>query len=258
MNQHHVPAAFPMSPSFDSAMAQAAYGAKVFKEERLPFTIRLVQNEEEMRKAISIRHAAYSRHLPELGAKLEHPEPLDYDSDVVVLLAESKLDGAALGSMRVQFNSLRKLGVEASVTLPAPFSEQRLAEITRLGVENGRIGRLVKLGLFKACFHYCRQNQMDWMIATARAPIDRQYEQMLFVDCFPEQGFIPMQHVGNIPHRVMAVPMATAANRWAAADHPLLDFFIHTHHPDINLERRRIEPIMWRQQLPARTAVVFA
>lgn len=257
MNKQHFPAALQLPPSFHPATAQTVYGQQLLKEERLPFSIRVVQNEEDMRKAILIRHAAYSRHLPELGEKLKQPEALDYDSDVAILLAESKLDGAALGSMRIQFNTFRKLGVEQSVNLPAHLATQRLAEFTRLGIENGRGGRLVKLGLLKACYQYCRLNQIDWMIATARAPIDRQYEQMTFEDCFPGQGFIPMQHVGNIPHRVMALQVGTAPVRWAAVNHPLLGFFVHLHHPDICLKTRPMAPVLQLRPKAVQDAGVF-
>jgi hypothetical protein len=46
---------------------------------------------------------------------------------------------------------------------------------------------------------------------------------------------VPLRHVGNIPHRVMAFEIATAEARWTAAGHPLLKFFRQTHHPDIDI-----------------------
>ena len=41
--------------------------------------------------------------------------------------------------------------------------------------------------------------------------------------------------MGNIPHRVMAFEIATGEARWSAAQHPLLTFFKHTVHPDIDI-----------------------
>lgn len=64
------------------------------KEERLPFWVRLVRNEADLRKAVHIRHAAYARHVPDLAHQLQEPEATDYEDGVVVLLAESKLDGS--------------------------------------------------------------------------------------------------------------------------------------------------------------------
>jgi hypothetical protein len=65
--------------------------------------------------------------------------------------------------------------------------------------------------------------------------VDRQYEQLLFTDVFPEQGPVPLRHVGNIPHRVMAFEIATFEQRFREKRHPLLNFFFNTHHPDIDV-----------------------
>jgi hypothetical protein len=216
--------------------------------ERLPFTIKRVQNDEDMWKAVRVRHAAYARHIPEFAKTLDVPEECDYDSDTVILLAESKLDGSALGSTRIQTNFTQPLHVEASVELPLWLQTQRMAEVTRLGVEEGRIGRLVKVALIKACFEYCEQNRVAWAVVTGRAPIDRQYEQLLFSDVFADKQPVPLRHVGNIAHRVMAFEIATGEARWEAAQHPMLKFFRHTRHPDIDISvrnaRRLVTPGM--------------
>jgi hypothetical protein len=203
--------------------------------ERLPFTIRRVETEADLLKAVNVRHAAYARHVPEFARALARPEAADYDDDTTVLLAESKLDGTALGSTRIRTNLYRPLGVEESVVLPDWLQGRRLVEATRLGIDEGRVGRLVKLALIKACFMYCEDNDIDYSVATGRPPIDRQYEQMLFTDVFPDQGLVPLHHVGNIPHRVMAFEIASFEQRYTDARHPLLGFFFHTHHPDIDV-----------------------
>lgn len=205
------------------------------KSERLPFTIKRVRTEEDLVKAVKIRHAAYARHLPEFARSLAEPEACDFDTDSVVLLAESKLDGSPIGSARIQTNFHQPLHVEESVELPLWLMTRRLAEVTRLGIDEGRIGRLVKVALIKACFEYCEQNKVEWAVVTGRTPIDRQYEQLLFSDVFPNRELIPLRHVGNMPHRVMAFEIETGEERWAAAQHPLLGFFKHTHHADIDL-----------------------
>jgi hypothetical protein len=237
MNERNLRSATSMARGFHPAAVQGLVQPESVKTERLPFTIRLVQNESDLYKAIRVRHAAYARHLPELGEKLKAPEAMDRDSDVAVLLAESKLDGTPLGTARIQANTHRPLCVEQSVTLPAYMQGRSLAEVTRLGVENGRIGRLVKVALVKACFQYCERHDIDWAIAAGRAPIDQQYAHLLFEDLYPEKGFIPLRHAGDIPHRVMAFDIATGHARWSVAKHPLLDFFSHTNHPDISVER---------------------
>jgi GNAT superfamily N-acetyltransferase len=203
--------------------------------ERLPFTIRRATDSAALDKAVRVRHAAYARHVPEFARTLLQPEACDFDDDCVILLAESRLDGTPLGTLRIQTNHYQPLPIEASVALPARLQGRVLAEVTRLGVGEGRIGSVVKLALMKALFEYCEEAGVEWMIATGRAPIDRQYEQLLFEDVFGEGEMVPLRHVGNIPHRVMAFEVNTAEARWRAAGHPLIKFFRETSHPDIDI-----------------------
>ena len=233
---------------------QERQAAKVV--ERLPFIIKRVQTNEDLWKAVRVRHAAYARHVPDFAKTLSVPEQSDYDSDAVILLAESKLDGTPLGSARIQANLSQPLHVEASVQLPMWLQAQRMAEVTRLGVEEGRVGRLVKIGLIKACFEFCEQNQVDWAVVTGRAPIDRQYEQLLFSDVFADKQPVPLRHVGNIPHRVMAFEIATGEARWEAANHPLLNFFRHTRHPDIDISARKVRQLFGTPQIQLRRQAV--
>lgn len=208
---------------------------KEMKEERLPFTIRVVRNVEELKKAVRIRHAAYMRHVPNLAQSLAVPESADSEEGVVVLLAESKLDGSPIGTMRIQTNEFKPLTLEQSVVLPTSLSTRRLAEATRLGVTHERVGRIVTTALFKAFYLYCMQNRVEWMVVTGRAPVDRQYDRLLFKDVYPELGYIPCQHVGNMPHRVMSLEVDAVKELWAAAQHPLFNFFFTTFHEDINV-----------------------
>ena len=216
-----------------SGVAQSSTRAMV--EENLPFTVRLVRDQDDLDKAVEIRQSAYARHLPEFAETLRVPESTDAQDGVVVLLAESKLDGTALGTMRIQTNRASPLTLEQSVDLPYWLRVRPLAEAARLGVTDGKSGRLVKTMLFKAFFQYCQQTGIEWMVIAGRSPIDRQYERLLFNDVFPNLGYIPLLHANNLPHRVMSFEIASAKARWAEANHPLLDFMCHTHHRDIDL-----------------------
>jgi hypothetical protein len=89
-------------------------------------------------------------------------------------------------------------------------------------------------------------------VVTGRAPIDRQYEQLLFSDVFEDGAMIPLRHVGNIPHRVMAFEIASGEQRWQAAGHPLLGFFRHTRHPDIDIARRTVVALPKTAKAPLR------
>jgi hypothetical protein len=188
----------------------------------------------DLDRAVEMRRAAYGRHLPEFAETME-VEALDAAPGTAVLLAQSRLDGGPLGTMRVQTNAFAPLAVEQSVRLPDFLSQARLAEATRLGVARGAIGRMVKVALCKAYFMYCAQNGVDWMLITARSPLDREYEAMLFTDVYGQNEFLPMSHVGGLPHRVMAKPVAFADQRWAKANHPFFGFFFETEHPDIDV-----------------------
>jgi hypothetical protein len=217
----------------------SAAAAQDMPTERLPFTVRRVENEDSLWKAVAIRHAAYARHVPDFARSLAVPEACDYADDTVVLLAESKLDGSALGTARIQTNRHGPLHIEESLELPEWLQGRRLAEVTRLGVSEGRIGHVVKVALMKAFFQFWEQSGTEFAIATGRAPIDRQYEQLMFTDVFEPGRMIPLSHVGNIPHRVMAFEIATAEARWTAAKHPLLKFVRQTNHPDIQIGELR-------------------
>lgn len=205
------------------------------KEEALPFTIRVVSNIKDLEKAVRIRHAAYMRHIPGFAHGLTVPEKADSEEGVVVLLAESKFDGSPIGTMRIQTNTYKPLALEQSVTLPESLRTKRLAEATRLGVTQERVGRMVTTALFKAFFLYCRQNHIDYMVIAARAPVDRQYDRLLFQNVYPELGYIPLKHAGQIPHRIMAFDVINAEANWTKAQQPLLNFILHTFHDDINV-----------------------
>ena len=242
--------------------ARAAAGRPV---ERLPFTVRRVETEADLLKAVRIRHAAYARHVPEFAHTLAQPEAADYDDDTVVLLAESKLDGTALGSTRIRSNARRPLSIEESIALPAHLQGRRLVEAVRLGIDDGRVGRLVKTALIKACFMYCEDNDIEYSVAAGRPSVARQYEQLMFVDLFPDDEPIPLRHAGNIPHRIMAFEIATFQQRWTEARHPLRDFFFNTHHPDIDAGPRASPPLapvaprpLDEPMLPPRREIAFA
>jgi len=213
-----------------------AQGGPAMKEELLPFTVRLVRDTDDLNKAVEIRHSAYARHMPIVAKTLMFPEKADTEDGVVVLLAESKLDGSPLGSVRIETNRYRTLTLEKSIELPARLKNQSLAQVSRLGITQGVVGRVVKMVLVKASFQYCEQEQIRWAMVAARSPLDRQYAQLMFEDVFAGSGYIPLPHMNNVPHRVMEFEIETGKSRWTQAHHPLLKFFCETYHPDIDVE----------------------
>jgi hypothetical protein len=226
--------------------------APAMVEELLPFKVKLVANEADLRKAVQIRHSAYARHVPIIAQTLIQPEVMDTADDVVVLLAESKVDGSPLGSLRIQTNQYRPLSMESSVQFPSQFKNSSLAQVSRLGIAQGIVGRLVKIILIKASFQFCASKKIDCAMVAARAPLDRQYQQLMFEDVFPGAGFIPLPHMNNEPHRIMAFDIETGQSRWTKAAHPLLKFFCNTRHPDIDIFNAVATPKAQHPSLPGR------
>ena len=61
------------------------------REARLPFTVRVVDDDETLARALRMRQAAYQRHVLEFARTLDQPEPYDRDPGGMVLLAEQSL-----------------------------------------------------------------------------------------------------------------------------------------------------------------------
>jgi hypothetical protein len=235
MNVQHI-SSIPLVHHIDTNAIHAKLPHEpAMSEQKLPFTVRLVRSEEDLWKAVRIRHEAYSRHLPSFAESLKFPESTDGEGDVIVLLAESKLDGSPIGTMRLQTNREKPLPLEQSIELPEWLTKRRLGEATRLGVSGSSAGRLVTGALFKAGFQYCLQTGIEWIVVTARSPIDRQYDRLMFNDVYPGMGYVPVKHVNNVPHRIMAIEISQLEPRWAAANHPMHKFFFRTFHEDLLL-----------------------
>lgn len=232
MNIQNVPVA---SPIVLNEPYRAGEDEDFPAEERLPFTVRLVRNEQDLKKAVQIRQEAYARHMPDVAKNLGQPEKMDTDDGVGVLLAESKIDGSPLGSVRIQTNQFQPLALEKSVELPEWMRGMSLAQVSRFGVVHGSVGRLVKMVLVKGCLQYSQDNEIEWDVIAARPPLDKMYRQLTYQDLFPASGLIPLAHMGNAPHRIMGFEVATCKARLTTMSHPLLNFFCHTRHPDLDV-----------------------
>jgi hypothetical protein len=234
MNESASPVSSPIQPRALQALYAAEATPEVAMiEERLPFTVRLVRTEDDLRRAINMRYEAYARHMPEFAEKLKQPEQDDFERDSIIMLAESKLDGSVIGTMRIQSNAYRPLSMEHAIALPDWLRPQSMVEVRRLGVANGQAGRLVKMVLIKACLLYCAENNIKWAVVAARPPLDRSYEKLLFIDVLPGQTFTPLPTAHNTPHKIMAFEIETCEARFTEHRHPLLNFFCKINHSDI-------------------------
>jgi hypothetical protein len=227
------PSVFEELKLVDALVDQRAEPAML--EERLPFTVRVVRSEEDLLKAVGVRHSAYARHMPEFAESLRSPEDDDFRNDTVVMLAESKVDRTVLGSVRIQTNLELPLSLELSVKLPDWLQRRSLAEVRRLAIAQGTTGRLVKMILVKACLKFCDRNDIEWAVLAARPPLNKGYEQLLFRDVLEGETFVPLPRANNVAHHVLAFDVENTRARLSEANHPLLKFFCYTHHPDLDV-----------------------
>lgn len=209
-----------------------------FPSEILPFKVEIASR-AQMEGVIQLRAASYGKHLPELGAKLREAEAADFEPGCEVFVATSKLDGSMLGTLRTHANQIKALPLQHSLKLPARFHGSRMVETTRLCVKGNPQSSLVRTALFKALHSYCLAQDVDWMMATGRRPVDRIYDSLYFSDVGEAGVFYPMTFTGGVPHRVMQLAPRAVQPLWHASQHSLHRFFFEAHHPDIDLSRAK-------------------
>jgi hypothetical protein len=210
-----------------------AYRATVVRRELLPFRVRLVSTAQDLEKVVEIRSTAYSRHYPQLAEPLSKPEPEDNRSDVLLLIAERKIDQKPLGSMRLQPNFLRPLRIEGEAKLPPIYTGRRLVETTRLGIENGLAGTMVMVALAKAAFEICHATDIEFGIAGGRRPMAHVLRSLGYDEI---AGPIPISYGNNLPHWVFGIPIADVEARLHVNSPPYYEFMARTEHPDIHID----------------------
>ena len=203
-------------------------------EESLPFRVEIASR-QQLQDVADLRVATYGKHLPALAATLGQPESADVTLGCEVFVARSKLDGSLLGTLRTHSNVFSPLPLQASMELPERFDGTRMVETTRLCVKGGPGASTVRSALFKAMHRYCLAQNVDWMLAAARQPVDRIHDSLLFEDVNEPHVYFPMAHAGGVPHRVLSFSPSGAEQLWRSHQHPLYRFIFETHHPDLDL-----------------------
>jgi hypothetical protein len=221
----------PSSLHYDPVDEQIAHATRQTRE-FWPFSIRVAVTSEQLAKVVQLRYEAYNRHVPAFATSLLQLE--EADNRDVVLIAESKLDGTALGTMRIACNRHRPLAMESAIHMPEGLQGKCLGEATRLAIRAG--SRLVREAMFKAFYEVCLRLKIDVMVITARPPLDRIYAGLTFEDIDQPGLLIPIPYVGHIPHRILRLNVADVEPRWQAMEHPLYRFFFETVHPDLHLD----------------------
>jgi hypothetical protein len=208
--------------------------AQVLTEESLPFRVEIASR-QHLQEVASLRVATYGKHLPTLAATLSQPEPADFARGCEVFVAKSKFDGSLLGTLRTHSNVFNPLPLQASVELPERFRGTRMVETTRLCVKGSPGASTVRSALFKALHQYCLEQNVDWMLAAARRPVDRIHDSLLFTDVNEPNVYYPMAHAGGVPHRVLSFSPSNAERLWRENLHPLYQFIFGTRHEDIDI-----------------------
>ncbi len=197
----------------------------------LPVTIRVAASDDDLRRVLALRASAGA---PGSRPAANAPEVWDLRPNATLLLAESRVDGEALGSLRILAGERGRLMVEDRVDLPASLKAVSIAEASALTVRAGRDATLVRLMLWKAFHRHCLAAQVDSMLIAVRAEAQRQYEWLGFHD--PSSGALRFAADGGAPtYRVMTLGVFEAHERSQRAGHPLHDFFFVERHPEIDL-----------------------
>ena len=203
--------------------------------EALPFTLTLVQSEEDLADVRALRAEAYGRHLPQLRDALLAFDPSDVAPNAAVLLCRDKATGAVVATARIMTSFGCMLQLEACVPLPPEIVEAPRAEVTRLAVARQACGP-VKAALFKGVYLFALANQLRWVVLGARSQaLCRQYRGIGFTNVFDDERAFPLDYAGGLPHFVMGSNMPTAAARSLRDDPNLYRFMVETFHPDIEL-----------------------
>lgn len=205
------------------------------RQSYLPFTVRLVRTKDQLERVVTLRSAVYAKRLPSLARALASAETEDVFRDSIILLAESKETSAPVGTLRIRSNLHGPIEFERELNLPDRYRGQSIAHVSRLGVIGGYAGVQVKLALFKALYRYCLATQIEWIMATAIPPRDRDYLRLMFDDVFPDGALIALPSSTGIPARLLAFNVRTAEQRWREASHPLYDFMCNQVHEDIRI-----------------------
>lgn len=209
------------------------YSVHSDRQQLLPFRVRLASSPQDLQSVVEIRAAAYARHLPAFAQTLRTPEQEDLRSDVLLLIAERKLDRVPIGTMRLEPNFNGPLRIERETTLPVAYQNRRLVETTRLGVQNGIGGTMVMAALVKAAFEICHAWDFAYGIAVGRRSMAEMFRTMCFDTV---EGPVRISYAKNSPLWIFAIPVLDWEDRLRVRDHFYFDFMARTEHPDINID----------------------
>lgn len=198
---------------------------------RFPVRVRVAHTAEDRSKVHAVRARDDGFGRRDASAQADH----DTRPNATLLLAESAIDGEALGSLRILCSERGSLIAEDRVVLPAELKRRSLAEASGLAIKDTPHAQTVRLVLWKAFHRYCLAAQVDTMLIAVRESVGQDYEWLGFEDVLP--GGLRLEAAGESAPalRLMQLGVFEARERMSLGGHPLHDFFFVERHPEIDL-----------------------
>ncbi|MDT3679390.1 MAG: hypothetical protein ROZ64_11205 [Burkholderiaceae bacterium] len=192
-------------------------------------TVRVARSEDDRARVFALRARARS------GAVAPLSDAYDRLPNAMLLLAESRFDGQALGTLRVLTADRGPMMVDGLLELPASLKCQSIAEGSRLVVCEGPHEAQVRRMLWKAFHRYCLAAQVQAMLIAARDAAAREYQWLGFTDVFPDGSLFAPRGRDVATHRLMCLGVFEAREAMMNNAHPLHEFFFVERHPEIDL-----------------------
>lgn len=224
--------------------------------EELPFTVRIAQNESDRERAAALRAQAYGRHgyAPGTTEHVGHVD--DADRRALLLLAQDKCSGNALGTLRVS-SSLRG-------TTPIPDEMPRGASIgatftylDRFAVASDAHTDIVMLALVKAQWFIAYHEGVQWILAAALPPLARRYRRLGMAALVEnEGGQFRIPALSSAPYEAVGGRLPDMPARVIRTTPAVVPFFVNKEHPDIAVGRPALMDFHVHTAMQARQAPV--
>lgn len=226
----------PDSEVFDDFSSEpSAFSLPGVGANTLPFVVRVVRTEAQLREVCALRAEAYGRRMPAFGQSLRQPEASDRGAGTAILMAQDKSTGQVVGTMRIHSNLHETLPIEGVFRFPKSMRGQLLVELCRFSIQPGYNNTAVRLALFKAMYLYCYAHQVQHIWVAARRPLDRIYKSLGFKPPGADELWVPLSYADDIAHSILSFDVLAAERLWFDMRHPLYEFMVRTYHPDIQV-----------------------
>ncbi len=192
-------------------------------------TVRVARSEDDRARVFALRARARSAAVGSLS------DAYDRMPNAMLLLAESRFDGEALGTLRILTGDRGPMMVDGLLELPARLKSQSIAEGSRLVVCEGPHQAQVRRMLWKAFHRYCLAAQVQTMLIAARDQAALEYQWLGFTDVFPDGALFAPRGRDLATHRLMCLGVFEAREAMMNSAHPLHGFFFVERHPEIDL-----------------------